>query len=140
MSGPGGVDKFGVGTANFSGGGVVTYLGPTNIFVGAVGGTDLNALSPNSAFTLSAGTALNLNGFNQVIASLAGTGGTVALGAGTLTTGGNDTTTTYAGIITGTGGLTKVGAGTLTLSGTNTYSAGARSASGARARCLRRAR
>ena len=124
VSGAGGIDKFGVGTLNFLGSDVVVYFGPTNIFGGAVGGTALNALSPNSAFTLSAGTSLNLNRFDQVIASLAGTGGTVTLGAGTLTMGGNDTTTTYAGSITGTGGLTKVGAGALTLSGTNTYSGG----------------
>jgi fibronectin-binding autotransporter adhesin len=123
VSGLGGIDKTLGGTLNFTGGGVVTYFGPTNILAGTVGGTALNSLSPNSAFTLSVGTTLDLNGFNQTIASLAGAG-TVTFGAGTLTTGGNDTSTTYAGTITGTGGLTKVGAGVFTLSGTNTYSGG----------------
>jgi autotransporter-associated beta strand protein len=74
-----------------------------------------------------AGATLNLNNFSQTIGSLAGggtTGGNVTLGANaTLTTGGNDTSTSYEGIISGTGtsGLTKTGNGTLSLNGTNTY-------------------
>jgi autotransporter-associated beta strand protein len=38
-----------------------------------------------------------------------------------LTTGGDNTSTTYAGNSSGAGGLTKVGTGTFTLGGTNTY-------------------
>ena len=47
-----------------------------------------------------AGATLDLNGTNETIGSLAGGGGTrgnVTLGAGTLTTGGNNGTTTYTG-------------------------------------------
>jgi len=39
----------------------------------------------------------------------------------TLTVGGNNTSTTYAGGLSGSGSLTKAGTGTLTLSGINTY-------------------
>ncbi|MBA3846927.1 MAG: autotransporter-associated beta strand repeat-containing protein, partial [Planctomycetes bacterium] len=73
--------------------------------------------------------ALDLAGANEAIGSLAGIG-IVTLGTGTLTTGGDGTSTTYAGTITGSGGLTKLGAGAFTLSsanpltGTTTVSAG----------------
>ncbi|WP_211913025.1 autotransporter outer membrane beta-barrel domain-containing protein [Tardiphaga alba] len=49
-------------------------------------------------------------------------GGTVQLGAASLTTGGDNTNTDFSGQIDGTGGLTKVGSGRLTLSGANSYS------------------
>ena len=63
---------------------------------------------------------LDLNGFNQTIGSLAGVGN-VTLGSATLTTGNDNTSTTFSGVISGTGGLVKIGAGTLTLTGANTY-------------------
>ena len=40
----------------------------------------------------------------------------------TLNTGSNNSSTTFAGVISGAGNLVKAGAGTMTLSGTNTYS------------------
>ena len=76
-------------------GGEAVVLGPTDIF--------------------------DLNGFNETIGSLAGAG-QVTLGTGTLTTGGNNTSTLYTGVISGTGSLIKVGGGTMTLSGANIYS------------------
>jgi autotransporter-associated beta strand protein len=58
----------------------------------------------------------------EQVASLSGSG-QVNLGAGRLTTGGNNDSTTFIGTITGTGGrLTKMGVGTFTLTGTNLYS------------------
>jgi autotransporter-associated beta strand protein len=76
------------------------------------------------------GATLDLNGNNQVIGSLSGVAGSsVALGAGSLTFGGDNTSTTFAGAINGTGGITKAGTGTVTLSGANTY-AGATTATG----------
>jgi autotransporter-associated beta strand protein len=43
------------------------------------------------------------------------------MGAGTLTTGGRNASTTYSGIINGSGGLTKVGNGTFTIAGPTGY-------------------
>jgi fibronectin-binding autotransporter adhesin len=57
---------------------------------------------------------------NEEIGSLDG-GGTVSLGAFTLTTGGNDTNTSFSGDMTGTGGLVKTGTGTMTLTGANSF-------------------
>ena len=67
----------------------------------------------------------------ETIGSLAGggiAGGTVttsAAGLVTLTTGGNDSSTTFSGVIqdgAGSMALTKEGTGTFTLAGTNSYS------------------
>jgi hypothetical protein len=75
-------------------------------------------------------TALDLNGNNLTIGSLAGGGsfgGNVTSGvAGSviLTTGGNNTSTTYGGAIvdgSGTVAVTKTGTGTMTFTGVNTY-------------------
>jgi len=60
----------------------------------------------------------------QNIGSLSSTDSATSVSLGsqlTLSTGANNTSTTFAGAITGTGNLTKVGTGTQTLSGTNTY-------------------
>ena len=120
--------KTGAGTMTLSG--ANTYTGATSIQAGTLqagaagGGT---VFGSNSAVSLAnvAGATLDLNGFNQTIGSLAGggsTGGQVLLGAGTLTLGGTNASTSFAGVISGTGGaLVKNGTGTLTLSGANTY-------------------
>jgi hypothetical protein len=107
-----------------------TYSGSTAILSGTLragaagGGQSFGNLS---ALTLSntSGATLDLNGFNQTIGSLAGggtAGGNVTLGTATLTAGGNNTSTTYAGVISGSGGLSKAGSGILTLSGSSTFS------------------
>ena len=79
---------------------------------------------------MNAGGTFDLNSFNQTIGSLAGAG-SVTLGAATLTTGSDNTSTTFSGTISGTGGLTKIGAGTLVLTGNNPYS-GATAVNGGR--------
>lgn len=84
-----------------------------------------NVFSANSAITVNAGSTLDLGGFNQAIGSLAGAG-TVTNGAAnaTLTAGGDNTSTTFDGVIqdgSKTTALTKAGAGTLALTGANTY-------------------
>lgn len=121
----------GGGTLTVSG--ANTYTGPTLITAGtlkagvaSVSGVS-GAFGLNSAVTVSnfATAVLDLNGFASQIGSLSGggaVGGNVSLGAGTLTTGADNTSTAYAGVISGTGGLTKVGSGTLTVSGASTYS------------------
>ncbi|MBC8129308.1 MAG: autotransporter domain-containing protein, partial [Rhizobiaceae bacterium] len=60
---------------------------------------------------------------SETIGSLAGDG-TVALNANALTTGGNNASTTFSGLVSGAGSLVKTGTGAFTLSGTNSYSGG----------------
>ncbi|MCX5653805.1 MAG: autotransporter-associated beta strand repeat-containing protein [Planctomycetota bacterium] len=69
---------------------------------------------------LLSGGSLNLDGYDLVVGSMAGVA-PITLGAHTLTTGGDDTSSTYSGALSGHGGLTKTGAGTLTLSNTSSY-------------------
>jgi len=106
-----------------------TYSTETIINQGTFEAGAANVFSANSAVILSTGGTLNLGNSNQTIASLSGTGGQVILSTSssspaTLTVGGNNTSTAYAGTISGFGGLSKVGTGTLTLSGTNAFTGG----------------
>jgi fibronectin-binding autotransporter adhesin len=72
------------------------------------------------AVTQSGNGSFNLAGFDTSFGSLAGTG-TVALGSATLTTGGDNSSTSFGGTISGSGGLTKTGTGIFTLTGANSY-------------------
>ena len=129
----------GASTLNKSGSGMLiligsnTYTGATYVNdgtlkagVASVTGTS-GAFGKNSAVTIAnlATAGLDITGFDTQIGSLTGggaNGGNVTLGAATLTTGSDGTSTTYAGAISGSGGnLTKIGAGTLTLSGSSSY-------------------
>ena len=127
--------KSGAGTLTLSG--ANTYTGATTISGGilkagiaSVAGVS-GPLGKNSALTLSnsAGVSLDLNGFDTVLGSIAGggtTGGGVSLGSNTITVGGNNTNTTYAGVISSSAGVTgvslyKKGTGSLTLQGNNTF-------------------
>jgi fibronectin-binding autotransporter adhesin len=131
INGSNGLTKINVGKAILTK--ANAYTGTTTVSAGileAGAAASGQAFGNLSAVTLAnvAGTALALNNFNQTIGSLAGggtTGGNVTLGTATLTTGGNNTDTTFAGVISGTGGgLNKTGSGSLSLSGTNTYTGG----------------
>ncbi|WP_413814283.1 autotransporter-associated beta strand repeat-containing protein, partial [Bosea sp. Root483D1] len=119
ITGAGGFTKAGSGTLMLSG--TSTYSGATAVTGGTLRAGQADSFSASSAFTLSSGTTLDLDGFNQTIGSLGGAGA-VTLGAGSLTAGGNNTSTIFSGSVTGTGGFTKTGSGTLMLSGTSTYS------------------
>ncbi len=124
ITGTGGIDKVGTGTftiTNSGGAFQATFSGPTLIDGGVLQAGAANSFSPNSPVFMAPGATLDLNNFNQTIAGLSGTGGSVTLGSGTLTD--NQTSSaSFAGVISGTGGLTINGAGTLTLTGANTYS------------------
>ncbi|MEI9916923.1 MAG: autotransporter domain-containing protein [Methylovirgula sp.] len=118
IDGAGGLTKIGAGVLALSG--VGSYSGATLVNAGTLQAGAANVLSPNSAFTLANGATLNLDGFDNAIGSLAGSG-SVALGAATLTAGGDGASTDFSGTIDGTGGLVKTGAGMLTLTGANSY-------------------
>jgi filamentous hemagglutinin family protein len=124
ISGTGGIIKQGAGTQTFTN--AQTYTGSTVINGGTLQLGTNNVFSNTSAVTIAnaAGATLDLNGFNDtinVISGGGGVGGTISLGAGTLTTG-DSTSNTFAGVISGTGNIVKQGTGTWTLSGNNTYS------------------
>jgi autotransporter-associated beta strand protein/T5SS/PEP-CTERM-associated repeat protein len=118
IGGAGGLTKVGAGTMTLSG--ASTYLGGTTVNAGTLQAGAANVFAPASAHTIANGATLNLAGFNQSIGSLAGAGA-VTLGAATLTTGNDNTSTTFSGAISGTGGLAKIGTGTLLLTGTSNY-------------------
>ena len=120
--------KMGAATFTFVSSGIDNYSGSTIIGQGAIAAGSASALSDSSAFVLSnsAGVSLNLNGFANTIASLAGggtNGGNVNLGSNGVLTMGTNTSTTFAGVISGTGtaGITQQGTGTLILTGNNIY-------------------
>ena len=116
ISGTGGLTHA-EGMTLFSGTG--TYLGPTTLTGGTMvirGGT---AIQDQGAVIVNAGT-LRVN-LSETLGSIAGAGAIQIDTSQTLTTGGNNATTSVSGVITGAGGLTKQGSGTLTLTGNNSY-------------------
>ncbi|MDE8602796.1 DUF4347 domain-containing protein [Marinomonas sp. RSW2] len=123
MSGTGGLTKAGSGAFTLSG--ANTYTGATTVSSGTVNVQNGSAIADTSAVTVASGATFHVeNGTSETIGSLAGAG-TVSLNGGTLTLGGDNSSTTFSGVIqerSSSGALTKTGSGTLTLSGTNTYS------------------
>ncbi|MEO7988888.1 MAG: autotransporter-associated beta strand repeat-containing protein, partial [Chryseolinea sp.] len=127
IGGTGGIIKAGTGSMNL--GASNTYSGSTTVTTGilriALAG---GAIPDASALTVS--TTLDLNGNSETVGSIAG-GGTITSGAvGTLTftSGGDNTSTTFSGVIqNGTAtsvAMVKNGTGTLTISGANSYTGG----------------
>ena len=114
----GGLTKIGAGTLVLTG--TSSYTGATNVNAGTLQAGAANVFAPQSLFNVASGAVLDLNGFNETLGSLAGAGN-VTLGAGTLTAGGNNASTTYSGTISGSGGFNKAGSGTLVFTGTDTY-------------------
>jgi len=136
ISGTGSLTKTGAGTLILTASSAFT--GPTAIAAGTlwINGATAN-LGSNSALTLANASGvsfLNLYwngstnvGANLTIGSLAGggsLGGNITLFPSTMTVGTDNTSTTYAGVISeswGSASVTKVGTGTLTFTGANTY-------------------
>lgn len=122
--GLGGFVKQGSGTLVLAG--TNTYTGETIVGGGTLQLGSTTALDSATDLVLTdvANAIFELNGFNTTVASLSGggsIGGTIALGANSLTVGGDSTSTTYAGSITGNGSFVKDGTGTLTLTGNSSY-------------------
>lgn len=102
-------------------GGINTYSGVTTLQAGKLRAGSNTAFSSKSEFLVTGGT-LDANGKDVSFGALSGSGGTVALSTGTVTLGGANLNTTYAGTITGSGTINKVGTGQQTLSGASTFS------------------
>jgi fibronectin-binding autotransporter adhesin len=102
---------FGLGLSGSSN----TYSGSTTVAATLEAFTN-GAFSPNSAVTMQTGGVLDASTFAVSIGSLAGTAGTVNVDTGgSLSIGADNTSTTYAGVLTGGGTITKIDNGTLTL-------------------------
>ncbi len=118
ISGTGQLNKAGLGTLLLSG--TNTFNGPTTVTAGILQLQNGAAIADTSAVIVTAPGSLDLL-TSETIGSLAGSGNTT-LNANTLTTGGDNTSTTYSGTLTGVGGsLVKNGTGVFTTSAANTY-------------------
>ena len=122
ITGASGIIKSGAGSLNIGSTGNA-YLGTTIVSQGTLRLAVAGAIPNTSAVTVNAN--LDMNSFNEVIGSLTGTG-TVLTGSGTpiLTTGGDNTSTTFSGTIQNALRIIKQGTGEFTLSGNNTYTNG----------------
>ncbi len=117
----GALTKAGLGTMTLSG--TNTFTNGATINAGALVLTNGSALADSVAVNVAVSGAALIVTNSETIGSLAGVAGsTVGIaGSQTLTTGTNNTDTTFAGVISGNGSLEKIGLGTMTLSGVNTY-------------------
>lgn len=121
ISGAGGLTKVGPDTVILSG--QNTYQGATSVTNGILRIGITNALPVGTALSTTTGATLDLNGFDQTVASLSGNGKVAnsAYSFSTFTTGSSNSSTTFAGDLSGALNVTKVGNGTLTLSGSNSF-------------------
>ncbi|HVW54079.1 MAG TPA: autotransporter outer membrane beta-barrel domain-containing protein [Rhizobiaceae bacterium] len=117
ISGDGSLTSNGSGTWVLTG--ANTRTGAITVNGGTLRAGNASAFGTTTGITVNGGT-LDLGGFDLATSTLAGAGGAVALGAGTLTVD-SELDSGYAGVIAGAGSLAKQGAGTLTLTGVNTY-------------------
>ena len=107
------------------------YGGSTTVANGILQLGAAGVIPDASALIVNAGAEFDVKAFAETVGSLAGgnptTGGLITNSgaAVTLTTGGDNTSTTFAGVITAATAanlaLTKIGTGIQTLSGANTY-------------------
>jgi len=126
ITGAGPLTKTGAGTVTVSAAG--TYSGATTVSGGTLQAGGADYLSSISTYAIGSGCTLDLGGNSQSIGSLSGAGIVTDSTSGTnvtLTTGGDNTSTTFGGVIQNGSGasvaLTQNGTGALTLSGINTY-------------------
>ncbi|MFJ7311483.1 autotransporter-associated beta strand repeat-containing protein [Pseudomonas sp. NPDC098747] len=129
--GGGQLSKRGPGTLVLSG--INTYTGNTSVEAGTLRAGSTQAFGTGGINLInSAGTAIDLAGFNETARYLSGggaTGGNVSLGAGTLSIN-EGLNQIYGGAISGSGGLVKSGTGNQTLSGCNSSYSGSTAING----------
>jgi len=126
ISGGGGIIKSGIGSMNLANAGN-SYTGSTTANQGILRIAAFGGVIPDGS-ALIVNSTIDLNGYSETVGSLSGSG-TVTSNAGTtmtLTAGGDNTSTSFSGVIqngSSTGvSLYKTGTGSLSLSGNNTYS------------------
>jgi autotransporter-associated beta strand protein len=98
------------------------YSGGTTVDAGLLQLGAAGSLASGGNLTVNGGT-FDLNGHDQTVGDLSGTGGAIALGSDVLTAG-TAKTAAFAGAISGSGLFVKTGAGTLTLTGASNYTGG----------------
>ena len=116
-----GVTKIGAGILIYSN--ANTYTGATTVSAGTLRLGTGGSISDSSALSIGSGATFDLNGINDTVGALSGAG-SLSLGVGNFTTtvGANST---FSGAITGSGAFAKAGANTLTLSGNSSSFSGA---------------
>jgi autotransporter-associated beta strand protein len=112
--------KNGSGSATLFG--TNTLTGPTTVSNGRLDLIGGASLSDTARLTVDSPGSVRFSA-SETIGSLAGSGTVVIFPGQTLTTGGDNTSSTFSGTIQDTGNLVKNGTGTFTLSGTNSFGA-----------------
>jgi autotransporter-associated beta strand protein len=98
-----------------------TVLGALEINGGTVRLGRNRQIANNSAVTIGAAGTLELDGYDDAIGSLAGSGNVTTATGNNFETGTDNASTTFSGVISGSANIWKHGTGTQTFSGTNTY-------------------
>jgi len=135
LAGAGTLNKTDIGTLVIGGATTNTHTGDVNVNGGIlrIDKTVANtAIGDSANVTVASGATINFNGgVGETIGSLAGAGTVDNLNASaiTITTGGNNASTNFSGVVQDTSGnlsLVKSGTGTFTLSGSaaNTFAGG----------------
>ncbi len=117
LSGPGALEKAGMGTLIFTA--ANTYAGGTEIAAGTLQLGAGGSLASNGALQIDAPGTFDLNSHIQTVGDLFGAGA-ILLGSGELAAG-MANSTQFSGSISGSGGFVKQGSGTLDLTGNSTY-------------------
>ncbi|MCX6182410.1 MAG: autotransporter-associated beta strand repeat-containing protein [Bacteroidetes bacterium] len=124
ISGTGGVTQYSTATLTLSG--ANTYTGTTFVYAGKIKLGATGVISNSSAVYIGTSAVFDMNTYSETVGSIAGVGDVDNVAGGgtpTLTCGGDNTSTTFAGAFKNTSGtlaVTKTGTGTMSLTGTNT--------------------